>query len=86
MSGSPAGRQSRRRPPVCCALVSRGWAKAEAAELYAAALERLPESDVERRRFATVQRSVNLVAAWHARFDQQSIRATGAVPSSGQDA
>jgi predicted ATPase len=69
------------------ALQSRGWAKAEAADLYAAALELLPASESERRRFATLQRSVNLQAAWHARFDQQSIRAvTAARPVGGQDA
>src|SRR5262249_49580677 len=71
---------------AAAALVRRGGAKAEAADLCTAALERLPASDAERRRLATRQRSVNLVAAWHARFDQQSIRATGTVPSSGQDA
>jgi predicted ATPase len=69
------------------ALVSRGWAKAEAAELYAAALELLPESANERRRLAMLQRSVNLQAAWHARFDHQSIQAvTGAPPESTQEA
>ena len=69
------------------ALASRGWAKAEAAELYAAALNLLPESADERRRHAMMQRSVNLQAAWHARFDQQSIQAvTGARPESAQDA
>jgi predicted ATPase len=69
------------------ALVSRGWAKAEAAELYAAALELLPESANERRRWAMLQRSVNLQAAWHARFDHQSIQAvTGAPPESTQEA
>ena len=69
------------------ALVSRGWAKAEAAELYAAALELLPESANERRRLAMLQRSVNLQAAWHARFDHQSIQAvTGAPPESDQEA
>ena len=69
------------------ALVSRGWAKAEAAELYAAALELLPESANERRRLAMLQRSVNLQAAWHARFDHQSIQAvTGAAPESDQEA
>jgi DNA-binding SARP family transcriptional activator len=68
------------------AFSSRGWAKAEAADLYAAALNVLPESADERRRFATRQRSVNLQAAWHARFDHQSIAAvTGAPPESGQD-
>jgi len=69
---------------AAAALVSRGWAKAEAAELYAAALELLPESDTERRRDATLQRSVNLQAAWHARFDQPSIRATSGI-SAAQD-
>jgi hypothetical protein len=69
------------------ALVSRGWAKAEAAELYAAALELLPAAESERRRFATLQRSVNLQAAWHARFDHQSIRAvTEARTVNAQDA
>ena len=69
------------------ALVSRGWAKAEAAELYAAALELLPESANERRRLAMLQRSVNLQAAWHARFDHHSIEAvTGAPPESAQEA
>lgn len=68
------------------ALASRGWAKAEAAELYGAALELLPESMPDRRRFAQLQRSVNLQAAWHARFDDQSIRAAGGRPDPGQDA
>ena len=41
----------------------------------------------ERRRFAMLQRWVNLQAAWHARFDHQSIEAvTGAPPASVQDA
>jgi DNA-binding SARP family transcriptional activator len=69
------------------ALASRGWAKAEAAELYGAALDLLPESMMDRRRFAAMQRSVNLQAAWHARFDHQSIEAvTGALPEGVQDA
>jgi len=68
------------------ALVSRGWAKAEAAELYAAAIDLLPESSTDRRS-AMLQRSVNLQAAWHARFDHQSIEAVSGAPrASIQDA
>jgi class 3 adenylate cyclase len=43
----------------------RGWAKDEAAKLYAQALELLPEDDVERRREISRKRALALVASAH---------------------
>jgi class 3 adenylate cyclase len=44
----------------------RGWAKWEAAALYAQALELIPEEDVAARRRARVQRAIALQASLHA--------------------
>jgi hypothetical protein len=44
----------------------RGWAKREAASLYAQALELIPETDVVTRRRAQMKRAIALQAAFHA--------------------
>jgi predicted ATPase len=44
----------------------RGWAKREAAALYAQALELIPEAEVATRRRARMKRAIALQAAFHA--------------------
>ncbi|CAN5428715.1 hypothetical protein BH18ACT1_BH18ACT1_09490 [soil metagenome] len=62
-----AGEHERAVPYVLEAAehAGRGWAKWEAAALYAQALELIPEGDVALRRRVRMQRAVTQQAVWH---------------------
>ena len=47
-------------------LAGRGWAKARAAQLYAQALELVPEDKPELKRSIVMKRAVAAASAWHA--------------------